>query len=142
MVASAVTFTVCRLHCKNNFDSTPCSNTAIAARDVAKEKRLNVAAICSYKAAEEYGLKVLDNHLQDNDKNTTRFIVISKSCSSHPIQTKSAFVSHFLMLRARFTAYFADLILSVLTLRKLNLAHAQAVTRGLNTCFTLIFQAM
>ena len=46
------------------------------------------------------------------------------------------------MLRARFTAYFADLILSVLTLRKLNLAHAQAVTKGLNTCFTLIFQAM
>ena len=46
------------------------------------------------------------------------------------------------MLRARFTAYFADLILSVLTLLKLNLAHAQAVTRDLNTCFTLIFQAM
>lgn len=63
---------------KNNFESTPCSNTAVAARDVAREKRLNVAAICSYKAAEEYGLKILDNHLQDNDINTTRFIVISK----------------------------------------------------------------
>ncbi len=63
---------------KHNFDSTPCSNTAVAARDVAKEKRLNVAAICSYKAAEEYGLKVLDNHLQDSKGNTTRFIVISK----------------------------------------------------------------
>lgn len=63
---------------KNNFTSTPCSNTAIAARDVAIEKRLNVAAICSYKAAEEHGLKILDNHLQDNDLNTTRFIVISK----------------------------------------------------------------
>lgn len=63
---------------KHNFDSTPCSNTAVAARNVAKEKRLNVAAICSYKAAEEYGLKVLDNHLQDSKGNTTRFIVISK----------------------------------------------------------------
>lgn len=62
----------------HNFEPTPCSNTAIAARDVALEKRLNVAAICSYKAAEEYGLKILDNHLQDNDENTTRFIVISK----------------------------------------------------------------
>ena len=37
-----------------------------------------MAAICSYKAAEEYGLKVLDNHLQDSKGNTTRFIVISK----------------------------------------------------------------
>jgi chorismate mutase/prephenate dehydratase len=63
---------------KHNLEATPYSNTAVAARDVAKEKRLNVAAICSYKACEEYGLKVLDNHIQDNDANTTRFIVISK----------------------------------------------------------------
>ncbi|MGN0488455.1 MAG: prephenate dehydratase [Ruminococcus sp.] len=63
---------------KKDFEATPMSNTAVAARAVAKEKRLNVAAICSYKAAEEYGLKVLDNHIQDNDSNTTRFIVISK----------------------------------------------------------------
>lgn len=63
---------------KNNFEATACSNTAIAARDVANEKRLNVAAICPYKAADEYGLKILDNHLQDNKGNTTRFIVISK----------------------------------------------------------------
>lgn len=62
----------------HGFDAIPCSNTAVAARDVVKEKRLNVAAICSYKAAEEYGLKVLDNHLQDDSSNTTRFIVISK----------------------------------------------------------------
>ena len=37
------------------------------------------AAICPYKAAEEYGLKILDNHLQDDKRNTTRFIVISKT---------------------------------------------------------------
>ncbi|MGN0491383.1 bifunctional chorismate mutase/prephenate dehydratase [Ruminococcus sp.] len=64
---------------KNNFDSTPFENTAVAARESANEKRLNVAAICSYKAAEEYGLKILDNHLQDDKGNTTRFIVISKT---------------------------------------------------------------
>lgn len=63
---------------RHNFEPTPCANTAVAARDVAREKRLNVAAICSHKACEEYGLKVLDNHIQDNNANTTRFIVISK----------------------------------------------------------------
>lgn len=63
---------------KNGFEPTPCSNTAFAARDVAIEKRLNVAAICSYRACDEYGLKILDNHIQDIDSNTTRFIVISK----------------------------------------------------------------
>lgn len=63
---------------KHNFEAIPCANTAVAARDAAKEKRLNVAAICSYKAADEYGLKILDDHLQDSRENTTRFIVISK----------------------------------------------------------------
>ena len=60
---------------------TPVSkaNTAVAARDVACEKRLNVAAICSPEAAREYGLKILDTSLQDNPYNTTRFIVISKA---------------------------------------------------------------
>ena len=60
------------------FEAASRSNTAVAARDTAQEKRLNLAAICSYNAAKEYGLKVLDEHLQDNPYNTTRFIVISK----------------------------------------------------------------
>ena len=64
---------------KNGFGAQSCANTAVAARDVAREKRLNMAAICPYKAAEEYGLKILDNHLQDDKRNTTRFIVISKT---------------------------------------------------------------
>lgn len=63
---------------KNGFAQRSCANTAVAARDVAREKRLNVAAICSKGAADEYGLKVLDSHLQSDGDNTTRFIVISK----------------------------------------------------------------
>ncbi len=63
---------------RNGYEQRSCANTAIAARDVAHEKRLNVAAICSKGAADEYGLKVLDSHLQSNSGNTTRFIVISK----------------------------------------------------------------
>ncbi len=62
----------------HNLEAVPCANTAVAARDTAREKRLNLAAICSYKACEEYGLKVLDNHIQDSSDNTTRFIIISK----------------------------------------------------------------
>lgn len=56
----------------------PKANTAVAARDAAREKRLNVAAICTPEAAKEYGLQILDSGLQDNPYNTTRFIVISK----------------------------------------------------------------
>ncbi|MBR1482090.1 MAG: chorismate mutase [Ruminococcus sp.] len=63
----------------HGFEAQSCANTAVAARDVAREKRLNVAAICPYKAAQEYGLKILGDHLQDDKRNTTRFIVISKT---------------------------------------------------------------
>ena len=63
---------------KHNLTAVPKANTAVAARDAAREKRLNVAAICTPEAAKEYGLKILDAGLQDNPYNTTRFIVISK----------------------------------------------------------------
>lgn len=63
---------------QHDFRTVPRANTAIAAQNVAKEKRLNVAAICPYKAAEEYSLKVLDTNIQNSQDNTTRFIVISK----------------------------------------------------------------
>ena len=62
----------------HNFSTVPSPNTAIAAMDIAKEKRLNCAAICTEKAAQEYGLKVLVKGCQNEKDNSTRFIVISK----------------------------------------------------------------
>ncbi|MEE1057057.1 MAG: prephenate dehydratase [Acutalibacteraceae bacterium] len=62
----------------HNFATVPSPNTAIAAMDIAKEKRLNCAAICTEKAAQEYGLKVLAKGCQNEKDNSTRFIVISK----------------------------------------------------------------
>ncbi|MEE0858607.1 MAG: prephenate dehydratase [Acutalibacteraceae bacterium] len=63
---------------KNNYTTVPSPNTAIAAQDIAKEKRLNCGAICTKKASEEYGLKVLVEKCQNEKDNSTRFIVISK----------------------------------------------------------------
>lgn len=62
----------------HNLSTVPSPNTAIAAMDIAKEKRLNCAAICTEKAAQEYGLKVLVKGCQNEKDNSTRFIVISK----------------------------------------------------------------
>ena len=63
---------------KNSLKPVPCSNTAVAAKLVAEEKRLNCAAICSEQAAKEYGLKVLKRDFQNCLQNSTRFVVISK----------------------------------------------------------------
>ena len=63
----------------HNFTSIAHSNTAVAAKNVMDEKRLNCAAICSTLAAKQYGLQILDTDIQDYSKSTTRFIVISKT---------------------------------------------------------------
>ena len=54
------------------------SNTAAAARYVAQERPQGVAAICSREAAAEYGLTILEENIQNERENTTRFVVISR----------------------------------------------------------------
>ena len=54
------------------------SNTAAAAQYVAQECPPGVAAVCSKEAAQEYGLQILQENIQNEAENTTRFIVISK----------------------------------------------------------------
>ena len=71
---------------ENGFSKKKCGSTSEAARTVAEEKRINWAAICTKEAADEFGLKVLDKNIQNNDNNCTRFIVISKK----PIITEKA----------------------------------------------------
>ncbi len=63
-----------------NFDFTGItySNTAAAAKFVSESDKSNIAVICSELAAKKYGLKILKKGIQNNNKNTTRFIVISK----------------------------------------------------------------
>lgn len=56
------------------------SNTA-AAEMVAKEKNPSFAAICSREAAKEYGLKILEEDIQNSSTNQTRFVAVSKSLS-------------------------------------------------------------
>lgn len=56
-------------------------NTAISAKMVVEEKDISKAAIASEEAAKVYGLKILQSKINDNDKNTTRFVIVSnKRC--------------------------------------------------------------
>ena len=58
--------------------AVPYSNTAAAAKLVSREGGAR-AAVCSERAAREYGLAVLRQDVQDQNGNCTRFIVISRS---------------------------------------------------------------
>lgn len=62
-----------------NMKVTVMENTAAAAKYVAGSGRTDVAAISSVGCAELYGLRVLQETIQDTDHNYTRFICISKN---------------------------------------------------------------
>ena len=54
-------------------------NTAIAAKIVSESDDKSIGALCSADCAEIYGLKILENSVQDSVANFTRFICIAKN---------------------------------------------------------------
>ncbi|MEG0614376.1 MAG: prephenate dehydratase domain-containing protein [Oscillospiraceae bacterium] len=62
---------------KNGFEKISYLNTAAAA-ELVKSSSKPIAAICSEKCAELYGLKILQKNIANVTPNSTRFICISK----------------------------------------------------------------
>ncbi|MCL2112032.1 MAG: bifunctional chorismate mutase/prephenate dehydratase [Clostridiales bacterium] len=69
---------------------TACENTAEAAKMVAESERSDVAALSSRNCAALYGLKRLEDSVQDQGNNYTRFICISKSLAIYPGADKTS----------------------------------------------------
>ena len=63
---------------------TVVENTALAALMVAQSERRDVAALSSRFCGELYGLNLLEQNVQDQDNNYTRFICISKNPEIYP----------------------------------------------------------
>ncbi len=53
-------------------------NTAVAAQEVINRCDMSVAAIASLETAARYGLKVLDEKINEKDDNITKFVVVSR----------------------------------------------------------------
>ena len=69
---------------------TVCENTAMAAQRVMNSDRMDIAAISSRNCAELYGLKILNDHIQNSDNNHTRFICISRKLEIYPGADKTS----------------------------------------------------
>lgn len=80
------------MQCREYLDNYPKwqkiaqANTALSAKKVKDENKKNQAAIASTLAAKIYDLKILEENINKNDNNTTRFIIVSKN----KIYTKTA----------------------------------------------------
>ncbi len=54
-----------------------CEDTAGAAQNISTNRLKGRAAICHHTAAEMYSMKVLEDHIEDNKHNYTRFLVLT-----------------------------------------------------------------
>lgn len=79
---------------KHNFETENAVNTAIAAKSVAEMNDKSIAAIGSVKAAEQFGLQVLSEKINDSGANTTRFAVFSRS-NRNPTPLDERFIMLF-----------------------------------------------
>lgn len=79
---------------KHNFETEDAVNTAIAAKSVAEMNDKSIAAIGSVKAAEQFGLQVLSEKINDSGANTTRFAVFSRS-NRKPTPSDERFIMLF-----------------------------------------------
>lgn len=64
---------------KNGFETLEAPNTTTAIESIKNKQDITVAAIGSEEAAKYFGLKIIKNHINESNQNTTRFAVFSKT---------------------------------------------------------------
>lgn len=65
-------------------------DTAGSAKMIAENNLVGHAAICGRYAAELYGLNVLEDDIQTNKRNFTRFLVVTDPCNASEFKNKKA----------------------------------------------------
>ncbi len=59
-------------------EQVPFSNTAAAVKMIRDKKLMDAGAIGSSVAAEKFSMKILNSSIEDNEKNYTRFVILTK----------------------------------------------------------------
>ena len=93
LYAHPQTLAQCRAWVHNNLTNVEIIETSSNARSAelaAREK--NAAAITGTLAAEHYGLRILENDIQDNSANATRFLVLGRQCGPPTGKDRTSFM--------------------------------------------------
>ncbi len=72
------------------------TDTALAARDIARSSDKSRAAVASKAAAKLYGLQILKENIEDIKGNTTRFVIFTKEKNTPKYDEKMKYVTSFL----------------------------------------------
>ncbi len=124
---------VALMQCRNFLENHPdlkaveASDTAGAAKMISTQQLRGWAAICNASAARLYGMKILEESIEDNKHNFTRFLVVSnpnKADFLRPIETVN---KASLVFSLPHEAGSLSQVLSILYFYKINLTKIQSL---------------
>lgn len=102
-------------------------DTALAARDIAKNNTTGTAAICSTKAAEIYGLNILASGIETNKHNFTRFLIFGNRWIVDEIQKNEVLNKSSIVFTLPHSEGSLSKVLSVLSFYGISLTKIQSL---------------
>lgn len=105
---------------------TLAGDTALAAQELAEEKSNIVAVIGGKRAAKMYGLKVLEENIQDDNVNVTRFFLVSKAQVSQNLIARHLNPCTFVVANCKSTTGAFFRALGCFSLRDINVSKIES----------------
>ena len=102
-------------------------DTAGSAKWIAERKLEGVAALCHADAAELYGLEVLENHVEDNPHNYTRFLIMSDPRKADFLRALNKSNKSSIVFSLPHEEGSLSQVLSILSFYKINLTKIQSL---------------
>ncbi len=102
-------------------------DTAGSAKMIAEEGRKGWAAICHADAARQYGLKVLEDHIEDNKHNFTRFLVVSNPNKADMLRPLTEANKSSIVFSLPHEEGSLSHVLAILSFYKINLTKIQSL---------------
>lgn len=102
-------------------------DTAGSAKNIAKNGTMGVAAICHADAARLYGLEILENHIEDNPHNFTRFLVMTDPRKADFLRAINEANKSSIVFSLPHEEGSLSQVLSILSFYKINLTKIQSL---------------
>jgi len=121
------------MQCANFLDTLPRvkvveeDDTALSAKNIAENQLKGHAAICSSYAAELYGLKILEEGIETNKRNFTRFLLLANSWLAEDLVNESEIDKSSIVFTLPHTEGSLSKILTILSFYDVNLTKIQSL---------------
>lgn len=110
-----------------NIKNVEGEDTAGSAKDIKEHQYHGWAAICSAEAAKLYGLKILEDHIEDNKHNFTRFLVTCQPQKADFLRPLEKANKASLVFSLPHEEGSLSQVLSILSFYKINLTKIQSL---------------